>query len=196
MKSVFKENKRFVLVLLMVMTVYCGFAQNRTTMSAHVTRTIHKAVVKKDAVDNGNFYFQKADKLCLTFKNGKDAFKMNGKTYTIVMKGRKYVAKGATINLFASLQKALVVAAEGGDLNSLKNLSDTKVSKSGHHTTVTITPVAENAKAAKHQMFTSFIIETEGKELKTIRMNGRGNSYTEYVLSGNVYNTAVPANAF
>ena len=121
---------------------------------------------------------------------------MNGKTYTIVMKGRKYVAKGATINLFASLQKALVVAAEGGDLNSLKNLSDTKVSKSGHHTTVTITPVAENAKAAKHQMFTSFIIETEGKELKTIRMNGRGNSYTEYVLSGNVYNTAVPANAF
>lgn len=181
------------LCLLALLTAVPSLAQKHTTMTATVERVTHKAAVKHDQTATGKFYFRAPDRLCLTFAGGKDALVMNGKTYTLVRRGKRSVAKGAMQQSMDPLQAVLKAVCTGGQPSSAGS-PDVALAKDGTNTVVTITPLSGNAKARKRLLFTSFVVTVDSKtsELKAMRMVGRGKgNYTDYLFSSPSYGATI-----
>ncbi|HML65266.1 MAG TPA: outer membrane lipoprotein carrier protein LolA [Dysgonomonas sp.] len=200
-------------ILFIVAIILCGsmFAQEidtwknvrlykgANTMTAIVTRIRHSAAVADDVTTKGNFYYKKPDRMCMTFNDGKDMLLMDGAVFTMINNGKKSVAKGSTHKQFESL-RAIVHQLTSNESNGIDigELADVKMTKQTNMCVLTITPVAEDAKAKRKMMFSSFVltIDTQSTELKSLRMNEKGDNYTLYKFSGYVLNAAVKDDIF
>ena len=136
----------------------CARYKTVQTVTAKCQRVRHKKVVAKDEVLQGSFRMSRPDKVNITMDGGKEALDMNGTQFTMTMKGKPHKTSSKT-----------------GDL---------EIKKDGGDILLIITPKAEG-KAAKRMMFTSFILSIDGKngEIKSLRMNERGDNYTLYTFS-------------
>ncbi len=174
-------KKLLIFCLVAVMMAATGYAEVNT-MTAGVVMTTHKAAVAKSEKDKGYLYFKRPGKFCLSVNGGKSAMIMNGNTYTMVRGKHKSVAKGETAAYFKTLQTVLNTVITGGHIGSLESLPGVTVSGS----TITIVPTGK-----KKQMFSSFVVALSGKQLQSLKMNGKGKNYTLYTFSSREYNKAV-----
>ena len=73
----------------------------------------------------------------------------------------------------------------GNSSSDLSKHPDVSISQSGTDIVLTITPQAASAKAQRRMMFTSFVItiDTKTSEIKSLRMNEKGQNYTQYDFS-------------
>ncbi len=155
------------------------------TLSATVTRTRHNVVLAQDEVTHGHFFLKKPGKMCLSFDNNKDMLLMEAGTFTLVDKGRKSVAKGRNGQVLGALGAVLRgLFADGAYVPD--EAATVTVEQSGNRCILTVTPLLKNSKEKRRLMFTSFVLTLDNASgrLLSLRMNERGENYTQYDLTG------------
>lgn len=173
--------------------------KNMNSLTADVTQTKHNSMVAKDLVSQGNFYFKKPNKMCMTFNNGADMMLMNGDTFSIVKDGVKNTANGGGNEQLQALKTILKNFSAGQDSDiDLSDIADVDMTKKGNLMVMTVTPIITDPKAKRKMMFTSFVVTIDQKagELKSLRMNEKGQNYTQYDFSNFKLNAPVSDGVF
>ena len=116
----------------------------------------------------------------------------------MTVNGKRHITNSSADAQFATFQAVLESVICGGTKTDFASLDNVKMEKSGSDVVITITPKQEApaadaaAKGAKKKggsrvgkMFSSFVITVNAGTpgLKSLRMNGRGNNYTEYTFT-------------
>ena len=142
-----------------------------------VTKTSHKKAVKTDVVTTGTLTIRKPDYICISTDGGKDQLTMDGTKFTMTMGGRQHVTDSRKNPQFATFHTVLKAVI---NQQAIPQGDDLTVVTKGATTTVTIVPTGKQ----KRQLFTSFVltVDAKTKSLRTLRMNGRGEDYTEYTF--------------
>ena len=155
------------------------------TLSATVVRTRHNAVLTQDEVTRGHFYLKKPGKMCLSFGDNKDMLLMDAGVFTLVQDGRQSVAKGRNGRVMGALGTVLRGLFADGAYTP-DEAATVAVEQQGNRCILTVTPVLKNAKEKRRLMFTSFVLTLDNAtgRLQSLRMNERGENYTQYDLSG------------
>ena len=158
--------KKILLMLFCMLACY-GQAQQ-------VTKTVHKKAVKSDVVTTGSMTIRKPDYICISTDNDRDLLMMDGTQFTMTMGGKQHVTDSHKNAQFATFQKVLYAVINGQPVPAGDDLT---VTTKGGRKTITITPVGK-----KRQLFSSFVLVIDAKTsaFRTLRMNGRGEDYTEY----------------
>lgn len=205
--------KRFALSLIISFFSFCAIAQtvsvaefakcvakykNQAGVSAIAVKTNHKAAVAKDEITYGDMYIAAPDKICITFNDCTDQLIMNAGVFTMTVNGKRHITNSSADAQFATFQAVLESVICGGTKTDFASLDNVKMEKSGSDVVITITPKQEApaadaaAKGAKKKggsrvgkMFSSFVITVNAGTpgLKSLRMNGKGNNYTEYTFT-------------
>lgn len=139
-----------------------------------VTKTVHKKAVKTDVVTTGTVTIRKPDYICISTDGDSDLLMMDGTQFTMTMGKKKHVTDSRKNAQFATFQKVLTAVINGEPIPTGDDLT---VSTSADRKTITITPAGK-----KRQLFSSFVLVIDAKTsaFRTLRMNGRGEDYTEY----------------
>lgn len=162
------------------------------TLSATVTRTRHSAVLAQDEVTHGNFYLKKPGRIGLAFDGNKDMLLMDGNTFTLVEDGRRNVAKGRNGRVLQALGAVLRALFADGDYVPDEAMK-ASVRHTGNSCILTLTPATASAKEKRRLMFTSFVLtfDPNAGRLLSLRMNERGENYTQYDLDNHRPGAAV-----
>jgi hypothetical protein len=155
--------------------LFCTLVHCTSLNAQTVTKTSHKKAVKTDVVTTGTLTIRKPDYICISTDGGKDQLTMEGTKFTMTMGGRQHVTdsrKNAQFATFHTVLKAVI------NQQAIPQGDDMTVVTKGSTTTVTIVPTGKK----KRQLFSSFVLSVDAKSraLRTLRMNGRGEDYTEY----------------
>lgn len=187
--------KKFLTLLLLALFTATGIQaqtafqkaashyRKATVASATVTRTRHIAKMKKQkAAVTGKLSMQKPDKVSIVVNSGKDKLIMNGTQFTMTLNGKSHKTSAQTNPQFKTFYKVFVDLLAGGTTD-ISKLEGVTVSSQGNTVEVKIVPVITGKK--KRLMFNSFELTLDARTgaLKTLRMNERNNSYTEYSFS-------------
>ncbi|MGI6232108.1 MAG: outer membrane lipoprotein carrier protein LolA [Prevotella sp.] len=151
-------------------------------VEATTVRTVYSAAKGKSTTARGAFFMTSPDKVNITVNGGKDQLTMNGDIFTVTMRGKKHTTSAKKNVQMAALQQVLCYIMTGGKKGNI-NRSDISISQSGHFVTVTIK--SATSKKKRRQLFSSVIlsIDSRNSEIKSMRMNQRGNNYTNYEFS-------------
>ena len=166
------------------------------TLNATVRRTCHNTAIADDEVTTGTFSLRKPGQMALTFLDGRDKLLMDGTVYTMVTDGKAQVAQGKTHALFSVLQDVLRAMTGDGDAVSLEGRATLEWTRSDDWLTLAVTPAWEGSK--RRMMFRSFIFTIDARDLRlrSLRMNGRGENYTQYDFTDYRPDTPVGADTF
>lgn len=147
-----------------------------TAAGQTVTKTSHKKAVKTDVVTTGTLTIRKPDYICISTDGDKDQLIMEGTKFTMTMGGKKHVTDSRKNPQFATFQSVLTAVINRQDVTPGNDISMT--TRNGLKI-ITITPAAK-----KRQLFTSFelTIDAKSSAFRSLRMNGRGEDYTEYTF--------------
>ena len=156
-------------VLLMLFCMLACYAQ-----AQQVTKTVHRKAVKTDVVSTGSMTIRKPEYICISTDNDRDLLIMDGTKFTMTMGGKQHVTDSRKNAQFATFKAVLTAVINGQPIPSGDDLT---VNTAGGRKTITITPVGK-----KRQLFSSFVLVIDAKTsaFRTLRMNGRGEDYTEY----------------
>ena len=171
--------------------------KNMQTLQADVTVTKHNTMVTKDVVNKGEFYFKKPSKMCL--KAGKDILLMDGENFTMVMDGKAQTMSGKGNSQMEALKGVMQNFSAGQESEiDLSDIADVDVEKSGNTMTLTITPIVTDPKQKRKQLFQSFVVVIDQKkaELKSVRLNEKGQNYTQYDFSNFKQNGPIEDSVF
>lgn len=160
--------------------------KNTNTIEATAVMTKHNTMVTKDVTSTGKLYFKKPNKMCLTFNGGADMMLMNGDTFTIVNGGNAQSVSGKGNSQFDALKAMAKSLTEGGaEEIDLSDVADVDIERNGNTIVMTIAPIVTDAKAKRKMLFQSFVvtIDTKAMEIRSIRLNEKGQNYTQYDLS-------------
>lgn len=159
-----------ILTILFCMLACCANAQKS------VTKVTHSDAVKTDVVTTGDMTIRTPDYILISTDGGSDQLLMDGTTFTMTQKGKKHVTDSRKNALFADFHAVLKAVI---NRQPIPTSNDIKVVTTGKEQTVTITPSGK-----KRQLFTSFVLVVDSKSsvMKRLRMNGRRDSYTEYIF--------------
>lgn len=173
--------------------------KDMNTLTATVVRTKHNVAITDDVVTKGKFYFKRPSKVCLTFDEGKDKLLMDGSTFTMVTDGKKSTTQAQGNSQFESFQSIFkgLISGEDSDVN-INDLAEVDITKEGDTCTLSVTPIVSDAKEKRKQLFSSFVlvIDLQSSELKNLRMNERGENYTQYDFSDYVFDGEVSDSVF
>jgi len=160
-----------------VLFLFCLMAL--TAQAQTVTKTTHKKAVKTDVVTTGTVTIRKPDYICISTDNDKDQLIMDGTQFTMTMGKRKHVTDSKKNAQFVTFQRVLKAVINNQPIPTSEELT---ILTKGGQKIVTITPDGKK----KRQLFTSFVLSVDAKTsaFRTLRMNGRGEDYTEYTFSG------------
>ena len=149
-----------------------------TAQAQTVTKTTHKKAVKTDAVTTGTVTISKPDYICISTDNDKDQLIMDGTQFTMTMGKRKHVTDSKKNAQFVTFQQVLTAVINNQPIPASEELT---ILTKGGQKVITITPVSK-----KRQLFSSFVLTIDAKTsaFRTLRMNGRGEDYTEYTFQG------------
>ena len=199
--------KRLLTLFLMAFITCSTFAQdevmakiaerykNMKTLTAQVTQTKHNALVTKDVVTKGTFYFKQPSKMLITLTTGKDKLLMNGSSFTLMQNGKVNKANGKGNKTFEALSAVLKGFATGQKSDvDINEYADVEMTKKGNLVILEIEPYDKG----KKPMFTSLVltVDTKALELKSLRMNEKGKNYTQYDFSNYKFNAPIEDSVF
>ena len=159
----------------LLISLFCVLAMSVSAQS--VTKTSHKKAVKTDVVTTGTLTIRKPDYICISTDGDKDQLIMDGTQFTMTMGGRKHVTDSKKNPQFATFHAVLKAVI---NQQPIPQGEDMTFENKGNLTIVTIVPKEQK----KRQLFTSFLltVDNKTKAIRTLRMNGRGEDYTEYTF--------------
>lgn len=159
--------------------------KNLTSVKADVKKTVHNTMVTKDVVTTGTFYFKKPAMMCITTNGGKDQLLTNGESFTIVQNGKPSTANAKGNSSLTPLVNAIKGITQGKADTDLSDVADVDMEREGDLMIMTIAPITKSAAEKRKLMFQSFviIIDTKAGELKSVRLNEKGQNYQLYELS-------------
>jgi len=160
--------------------------KNMQTLEADVVMTKHNTMVTKDVSTPGKFYFKKPSEMCMTFGDGKDVLLMDGQSFTMVKDGKKQTMNAKGNSQFEALKTLMQNFSAGQESDvDLSEIADVDMEKQGDLIKMTITPIVSDPKEKRKMMFSSFVVSIDQKksELKSVRMNEKGQNYTQYDFS-------------
>ena len=142
-----------------------------------VTKTRHQKAVKTDVVTTGTMTIRKPAYICISTDGDRDQLIMDGTKFTMTMGGKKHTTDSRKNPQFATFQSVLTAVING---QAVTPSADMTVSTKGSQQTITITPTGKK----RRQLFTSFVLVVDSKTsaIQKLRMNERGEGYTEYVI--------------
>jgi outer membrane lipoprotein-sorting protein len=151
----------------------------------------HNKAMTKNKTYTGSLSMKDPDKVAIVVDGGKEQLVMNGNTFTMVQGGHKRVASAKTASQFAAFKAVLQSVLSGGKTN-ISAVKGVKIAQEGGSVVVTMTP-----DAAKHLMFTSFVLELNKKTnaLESITLNSK-RGYTEYRFTNFRFGGAVNDKVF
>ena len=166
------------------------------TLNATVQRTRHNVAIADDEVTTGTFSLRKPGQMALTFLDGRDKLLMDGTVYTMVTEGKAQVARGKTQALFSVLQDVLRALTGDGEVVNLEGRATLEWNRSDDWLTLAVIPAWEGNK--RRMMFRSFIftIDAHTLRLRSLRMNERGENYTQYDFTDYRPDTPVGTDTF
>ncbi len=169
-----------------------------STLVTAVKQTRHNAALTKDVVTTGHFYYKKPNSLSMVFEDSKEMLLAVNNTFVMVRDGKQHVAKTGGGNPYEILQDVFRNLLSSGDGSKLTDMADVKTKSQGNVYTITITPAAADAKAKRRTMFTSCTVTVDLKagELRSVRINERGENYTQYDFSDYSFNAEIKSGAF
>lgn len=159
--------------------------KNLTSVKADVKKTVHNTMVTKDVVTTGTFYFKKPAMMCITTNAGKDQLLTNGESFTIVQNGKPSTANAKGNSSLTPLVNAIKGITQGKADTDLSDVADVDMEREGDLMIMTIAPITKSAAEKRKLMFQSFVItiDTKAGELKSVRLNEKGQNYQLYELS-------------
>lgn len=159
-----------------VLLLFCLLAL--TAQAQTVTKTTHKKAVKTDAVTTGTVTIRKPDYICISVDNNTDQLIMDGTRFTMTTGKRKHVTDSKKNAQFVTFQQVLTAVINNQPIPTSEELT---ILTKGGQKVITITPVSK-----KRQLFSSFVLTIDAKTsaFRSLRMNGRGEDYTEYTFQG------------
>jgi len=160
--------------------------KNMQTLEADVVMTKHNTMVTTDVTSKGKFYFKKPSKMCLTFGDGKDVLLMDGQSFAMVKDGKKQTLNAQGNSQFEALKTLMQNFSAGQESDvDLSEIADVDMEKAGDLIKMTVTPIVTDPKEKRKMMFSSFVVTIDQKksELKSVRMNEKGQNYTQYDFS-------------
>lgn len=159
--------------------------KNLTSVKADVKKTVHNTMVTKDVVTTGTFYFKKPAMMCITTNGGKDQLLTNGESFTIVQNGKPSTANAKGNSSLTPLVNAIKGITQGKADTDLSDVADVDMERDGDLMIMTIAPITKSAAEKRKLMFQSFVItiDTKAGELKSVRLNEKGQNYQLYELS-------------
>ena len=162
---------KHIIISIMFCMLAC-FANAQTP----VTKVSHSKAVKTDVTTTGEMTIRKPDYICISTDGGNDQLIMDGTKFTMTTNGKKHVTDSKKNPMFATFKKVLNAVING---QPIPTGDDMTIQKSEGIQTITIMPSGK-----KRQMFTSFVLTVDSKSsaMKRMRMNGRNESYTEYII--------------
>lgn len=173
--------------------------KNMQTLEADVVMTKHNTMVTKDVTSKGKFYFKKPSKMSLVFNGGTDLLLMDGQNFTMVKDGKKQTMNAQGNSQFEALKTLMQNFSAGQESDiDLSDIADVDMERSGDLITMTITPIVTDPKQKRKMMFSSFVVVLDQKksELKSIRMNEKGQNYTQYDFSAFKQNAKIEDSVF
>ncbi len=205
--------KRFFTLFLAVVLISMGVSAQQTdiqkaakrykaanTLTADVTLTRHNAALTKDAVSEGHFYYKKPSSLSMVFKTSKEMLLAMGDTYTMVKGGKQSTTKadGKGNNPFEALSDVFRNLLSSDDYTHLTDMADVNMKTQGNTCTITITPNVTDPKLKRKMMYSScaVTIDLKAGELRTLRINERGENFSQYDFSNYVFDGKVDNGVF
>ncbi len=173
--------------------------KNMETLEADVVMTKHNVMVTKDVTSKGKFYFKKPSKMSLIFNNGADLLLVDGENFTMVKDGKKQSMSGKGNSQLEALKTLMQNFSAGQESEvDLSEIADVDMEKKGNLVVMSIAPIITDAKQKRKMLFSSFVVTIDQKkgELQSIRMNEKGENFTEYTFSNFQLNGGVPDAAF
>lgn len=173
--------------------------QGMETLQADVVMTRHNTMVTSDVTSKGKFYFKKPSRMCMTFKDGAEMLLMDGQSFTMVRDGKPQTMSGKGNSQIEALKTLLQNFSAGQESDiDLSDIADVDMTQKGNRVIITVTPIVTDAKQKRKMMFTSFVVtlDKQKSELVSVRMNEKGQNYTEYAFSNFKQNAAVPDAVF
>lgn len=166
------------------------------TLNVTVQRTRHNTAIAEDEVTTGTFSLRKPGQMALTFLDGQDKLLMNNSVYTMVTDGKTSVAQGKNQQLFSVLQDVLRAIMGDGPVADFDKRATLQWEHGKDWLTLVVIPAWEGSK--RRMMFQSFIftIEASSLHLRSLRMNERGDNYTQYDFTDYRPDSPVPDNTF
>lgn len=159
--------------------------KNLTTVKADVKKTVHNTMVAKDVVTTGTFYFKKPAQMCITTNGGKDVLLTDGETFTLVQNGKLMTANAKSNSGLTPLLDAIKGLTQGNTDTDLSDVADVDMERDGDLLIMTIAPITKSAAEKRKLLFSAFVItvDTKAGELKSIRLNEKGQNYQQYDFS-------------
>ncbi len=159
--------------------------KNLTTVKADVKKTVHNTMVAKDVVTTGTFYFKKPAQMCITTNGGKDVLLTDGETFTLVQNGKPMTANAKSNSGLTPLLDAIKGLTQGNTDTDLSDVADVDMERDGDLLIMTIAPITKSAAEKRKLLFSAFVItvDTKAGELKSIRLNEKGQNYQQYDFS-------------
>ncbi|MCD7714356.1 MAG: outer membrane lipoprotein carrier protein LolA [Prevotella sp.] len=204
--------KRIFTLLLALLLIATGASAQQTeirkaakkykaasTLTADVKLTRHNAAITKDAVSDGHFYYKKPNSLSMVFAS-KEMLLATGDTFTMVKGGKQSTTKanGKGNNPFEVLSDVFRNLLSSDDYSKLTDMADVKMKTQGNTCTITITPNITDPKLKRRMAYTSCTatIDLKAGELRTLRINEKGENYSQYDFSNYVFNGDVSSKVF
>lgn len=164
-----------------ISTIQCSFTQTRAV-----------AVLAKDVVKSGKFYFAKPNKMLLAFNDG-DHIKMTEDWFEMKTKGNVSAMKVSANPMLKNLN-AILSACMVGNIEQMMRGFDARVDSNAKEWLVVMTPMRGKASSKVSQIELRF--DKGDMSLNTMKMAEKTGDYTLYRFSNKSYNKAIDAKLF
>lgn len=165
-----------------------------TTIQAKFVQTKFLSVFSTEMKSDGNFYWEKNDKICLDYQSPvKYKIVINGDKLKTVNSGKSSVisTKG---NPMMDQMSSLISACMTGNINQMGSGFKVKIEESASDYRLTIEPQAKEVQnyIAKMEIFLS----RKDMSVSRLIMQESAEDYTGYVFTDNKFNEKIPASVF
>ncbi len=165
------------------------------TIESRFSQRKHAKALKNDALSSGRFYYQKSDKVCMTYDTPHgDLLLMNGDDFVMVVGGKRSAAN-AQSNPMLKQMRTLLTACVSGDFERLKTGRNTKISVMETDQNYVLTTVFDGS-AKKYYADIVLTFDKNSLALQILRMNEANGNFTEYRFEKPVFNQSIDAKIF
>ena len=165
----------------LISTIQCSFTQTRSV-----------AVLAKDVIKSGKFYFAKPNNMLLAFNDG-DHIKMTEEWFEMKTKGNTNAMKVSANPMLKNLN-SILSACMIGDIEQMMRGFDAKVESDAKEWLVVMTPMRGKTSAKVSQIELRF--DKGDMSLNSMKMAEKTGDYTLYRFSNKSFNKAIDAKLF
>jgi outer membrane lipoprotein-sorting protein len=167
-----------------------------STLNCRFKQTKHLAIMEKDIVSTGRFYYQQPDKLSLHYDTPKgDLMTMNGDSFMIITNGKRRIASSKNNSKLKTLQ-IMLTSCMRGDIDAVIAHTSAKATYTEESKNYIITLVPAGAEQNKNISKIVLTVSKLNMEMISLRIDENKDNYTLYELTDKAINKPIAASVF